>query len=244
MKRKASVSYDEAIIRQLWKDPDFAAEYLKAALEDEDELRVLVIALHHLAQAQGIAKVANAAGIERENLYRALSVHGKLAHSSNLKGFENAIEILEIVRFSDEDDSRADKVRAPLRMIYGSEKDGAPPYALRQLFVALWKLPSAPQEEENTEDSADPIRFMCKAIDKEMLRLAMLHDAASSVERLIGWHDLATGLVPPQEVSDRVLRYEAHRSREFDRTLSQLECLQRMRVGQPVPPPIRLDLSS
>src|SRR5215469_14771366 len=76
MKRKASVSHDEAIIRRLRKDPDFAAEYLKAALEDEDEPRVLLIALRHLAQAQGIAKVAKAAGIERESLYRALSEHG------------------------------------------------------------------------------------------------------------------------------------------------------------------------
>jgi len=48
----------------------------KAALEDEDEPRVLLIALRHLAQAQGIAKVAKAAGIERESLYGALSVHG------------------------------------------------------------------------------------------------------------------------------------------------------------------------
>jgi len=47
MKRKASVSHDEAIIRRLRKDPDFAAEYLKAALEDEDEPRVLLIALRH-----------------------------------------------------------------------------------------------------------------------------------------------------------------------------------------------------
>ena len=74
--RKASISHDEAIVRRLRKDPDFAAEYLKAALEDEDEPRVLLIALRHLAQAQGIAKVAKAAGIERESLYRALSVHG------------------------------------------------------------------------------------------------------------------------------------------------------------------------
>src|ERR1700693_6121337 len=76
MKRKASVSHDEAIIRRLRKDPYFAAEYLKAALGDEDEPRVLLIALRHLAQAQGMAKVAKAAGIERESLYRALSVHG------------------------------------------------------------------------------------------------------------------------------------------------------------------------
>src|SRR5712664_1152819 len=75
MKRKASISHDEAVIRRLRKDPDFAAEYLKA-IEDEDEPRVLLIALRHLAQAQGIAKVAKAAGIERESLYRALSIHG------------------------------------------------------------------------------------------------------------------------------------------------------------------------
>ena len=42
MKRKASVSHDEAIIRRLRKDPNFAAEYLRAALEDEDEPRVLL----------------------------------------------------------------------------------------------------------------------------------------------------------------------------------------------------------
>ena len=76
MKLKTSVSHDDTIIRRLRKDPDFAAEYLKAALEDEDEPRVLLIALRHLAQVQGIAKVAKAAGIERESLYRALSEHG------------------------------------------------------------------------------------------------------------------------------------------------------------------------
>lgn len=76
MKRKTSVSHDEPIVRSLRKNPDFAAEYLKAALEDEDEPGVLLIALRHLAQAQGIAKVAKAAGVERESLCRALSAHG------------------------------------------------------------------------------------------------------------------------------------------------------------------------
>src|SRR6266404_960643 len=76
MKRKASVSHDEAIVRRLRKDPEFAAEYLKAALEDEDEPRVLLVALRQLACARGIAKVAKAAGVERESLYRALSARG------------------------------------------------------------------------------------------------------------------------------------------------------------------------
>ena len=76
MKRKASISHDDAIVRRLRKDPAFAAEYLRAALEDEDEPGVLLITLRHLAQAQGIAKVAKAAGVERESLYRALSLRG------------------------------------------------------------------------------------------------------------------------------------------------------------------------
>ena len=76
MKHKTSVSHDEAIIRRLRKDPEFAAEYVKAALEDTEEPLVLLLALRHLAQARGIAKVAKAAGIERESLYRALSRRG------------------------------------------------------------------------------------------------------------------------------------------------------------------------
>lgn len=76
MKRRASSSHDEAIVRRLRRDSRFAAEYLKAALEDEDEPRVLLITLRHIAQARGIAKIAKAAGIERESLYRALSVRG------------------------------------------------------------------------------------------------------------------------------------------------------------------------
>jgi len=77
MKRKASKSHDEAVIRELRDDPDFAAEYLRAALEDEDEPSVLLIALRRIAEARGgIAKVAKAAGIERESLYRALSERG------------------------------------------------------------------------------------------------------------------------------------------------------------------------
>ena len=76
MKTKTSISHDDAMIRRIRKDPDFAAEYLKAALEDADEPRVLLIALRHVAQARGIARIAKAAGIERESLYRALSARG------------------------------------------------------------------------------------------------------------------------------------------------------------------------
>jgi probable addiction module antidote protein len=77
MKRKASISHDEAVVAELRNNPDFAAEYLRAALEDNDEPSVLLVALRRVAEARGgIAKVAKAAGVERESLYRALSVRG------------------------------------------------------------------------------------------------------------------------------------------------------------------------
>lgn len=48
--------------------------------------------------------------------------------------------------------------------------------------------------------------------------------------------------VPSQDVVDRLIRCEAHLSREIDRTLSQLERLQRIRLGHAVPPPLRLEI--
>jgi hypothetical protein len=44
--------------------------------------------------------------------------------------------------------------------------------------------------------------------------------------------------------SDHLLRYEASIERAFDRALTQLERKQRMRLGQPILPPIKLDLGS
>ncbi len=77
MKPKASISHHEATVQQLRDNPHLAAEYLRAALEDNDEPSVLLIALRRIAEARGgIAKVAKAAGIERESLYRALSARG------------------------------------------------------------------------------------------------------------------------------------------------------------------------
>jgi probable addiction module antidote protein len=77
MKDKTSVSHDEMMVEKLRKNRAFAAEYLKAAMEETEEPKVLLLALRQIAEARGgIAKVAKRAGIERESLYRALSPRG------------------------------------------------------------------------------------------------------------------------------------------------------------------------
>jgi probable addiction module antidote protein len=75
--KKTSIAHDRALVAELRASAEFAAEYLRAALEDEDEPRVLLLALRQITEARGgIAKVAKAAGVQRESLYRALSARG------------------------------------------------------------------------------------------------------------------------------------------------------------------------
>ena len=58
-KNMLTVSHDQEMIAALRKDSEFAAEYLKAAMEDSDEPKVLLIALRQLAEARGgVAKIA------------------------------------------------------------------------------------------------------------------------------------------------------------------------------------------
>ena len=79
------------------------------------------------------------------------------------------------------------------------------------------------------------LRAECAAIES-----AEIESAESAKIFPFGGKD---SLLLPSYVLDRLLRYEANLDRSFDRTLSQLERLQRIRRGQSVPPPVKIDLS-
>ncbi len=71
--------HDEAVLELLKEDPALADEYLAVALEEADQpggREALLKALRHVAEAQGMAQVAERAGMQRESLYRALSPKG------------------------------------------------------------------------------------------------------------------------------------------------------------------------
>ena len=79
--KAASVPYEDTLIDSL-QDPEEAAAFLEAALEDADQA-VLMLALRQVAQARGgVAAVARKATLTREATYRMLSESGNPALSS------------------------------------------------------------------------------------------------------------------------------------------------------------------
>ena len=63
-------------MKQKLQDPEFAAEYLNAASEDEDP-RVYLSALRQVVEARGgIKQVAEKTQLSKETLYRTLSSRG------------------------------------------------------------------------------------------------------------------------------------------------------------------------
>jgi len=70
---KRTSSYRAHLLERLTA-PEEAASYLNAALEDSPEM--FLTAVRDVAQAHQMAKVAKAAGVQRESLYRAFSTAG------------------------------------------------------------------------------------------------------------------------------------------------------------------------
>ena len=66
------------------EDDDYAALYLETALEDGDP-RVVAAVLGHIARYKGMAAVAEATGLGRESLYKALSHQGNPELATILK---------------------------------------------------------------------------------------------------------------------------------------------------------------
>ena len=73
----------------------------------------------------------------------------------------------------------------------------------------------------------------------------VLEDLAKHVnaKESIGWRsDLLSASLPDLTTVDRLLRYETSIQRRLDRSLAHLERLQRRRMGETVPPPVRVQI--
>ncbi|MCA9979829.1 MAG: putative addiction module antidote protein [Anaerolineales bacterium] len=69
-----TTSYEEGLHASLL-DPEEAAAYLNAALEENDQ-EVFLLAMRDIAEAHGFSQIAQETLLNRENLYRMLSASG------------------------------------------------------------------------------------------------------------------------------------------------------------------------
>ena len=65
-------------------DDEVVAEYLSAALED-DNPDVFLVAVGHVAKARGMSAIAERAGLGRESLYKAFAPGAKPRYDTVLK---------------------------------------------------------------------------------------------------------------------------------------------------------------
>ncbi len=76
---KRTRDYRETLLKDL-QNPTEAASYVNAALEESEEM--FLRALRDVAEASQMARVAEAAGIARESIYRMLTDKGNPTYSS------------------------------------------------------------------------------------------------------------------------------------------------------------------
>ncbi|HXP72216.1 MAG TPA: hypothetical protein VOA88_23290 [Candidatus Dormibacteraeota bacterium] len=173
------------------------------------------------------------------------SLGGMLRDWSNPLVVDEAIEILTLLRtifekfgFYKDEDSWL------LRKLYGLDHDDAAALSLFRTYKIYSKLATRAPKENDDRPSPDELKNeMLGFFDAEISRLKVLKELGEEVDKRKREHQKIAAQVPSQPVMDRLIRYENHLSREFDRTLNQLERLQRIRRGQPVPPSLRVELS-
>lgn len=97
-------NYKEHLLKQLQK-PKEAAAYLNAALQDDDP-HVFLLALRDIAEAKGgMGQLADEADLNREHLYRTLSLKGN-------PSFFNLLAVLDAVGLEFSIHARAKRVSA------------------------------------------------------------------------------------------------------------------------------------
>ncbi|MGA2144401.1 MAG: addiction module antidote protein [Bryobacteraceae bacterium] len=79
---KRTTDFREELLADL-ADPQEAADYLNAALEDSEQM--VLVALRDVAEARQMARVAGEAGVAREALYRMLSDNGNPTYTNLVK---------------------------------------------------------------------------------------------------------------------------------------------------------------
>jgi hypothetical protein len=98
---------------------------------------------------------------------------------------------------------------------------------------------NSPKSDETKTERA----FILCVIETKLKELSLRKEYTSERENLALDSEGRSFSLPPAEVSDKLLRYEAHIDQQLYRAMDELERLQRQRKGENVPPPLNVNLS-
>jgi hypothetical protein len=134
--------------------------------------------------------------------------------------------------------------------VYGSNEEEEVENCRRKLLdsYSSWLDTSLCSDEERKQKGyPSPQKckeYFLKEVNEEIQRLERYRKEQATISaRRLELESLRRN-VPEAPQLDRLLRYQTTISREIERTLNQLERAQRMRLGQPAPPRIDVNLSS
>ena len=130
-----------------------------------------------------------------------------------------------------------------LQGIYGTRDRARLGLDLYDSYETCLQMAETPKEEREHKVYFSPeacCQIVMEKIDKEIRRIKREQKARASIETARTQLEIVCRNVPDGPGLDRLLRYEASLERTLDRTLSQLERLQRMRLGQPVLPKLEV----
>lgn len=185
--------------------------------------------------------------LEREEAEDSATLRqGMLRGSSNPFVFDRAIEMLKELRESlEERGLNLEEDEKVLGKLYGDGVAGESPKGLFFTYALFSDL--AEMHARGEKDGVPPEEAKKKAtehVDKEIKRLEYLKSCFE--ERMVGQmrYSAQASLIPSPHILERLLRYEASLDRMFDRTLTQLERLQRQRRGDKDLPPIKVDVAT
>lgn len=184
---------------------------------------------------------------ERWDLVRAAGTSGgMLRNSSNPFVIRESIETLKICRnLLDKFGFQKGEDPWRLRRLYGLDVEGFPPPGIFRTYKVYSILATDPPKGMGVNESPDELKKqMIGIFEDEIERLTLFVKALDVIDAQRIEYQTAAALVPSPEVSGRLIRCEAHLSREFDRTLSQLERVQRARLGKPEPPRVVVGINA
>jgi hypothetical protein len=233
-----------------------------------EKLAMLVWRYRRLLQAEAAEVEHQAESCEDEYMQRkrtyminAKTAEGLIASAStytNEVALRAAVASLrELHRQTSEQGLDWERDRKALREVYGplEEAGSTEPSAVKlkaypgmEGFVPLNTLARRYRELAGTGKDPQSATDVPPDAAKSIVEMLMV-DITRFESMLQEWRERGDDRNQPEvmrrlvPLQDRLQRYEASLDRSFDRTLSQLERLQRLRLGQPVLPAVKVDVS-